>query len=239
MKALHDTDRINTYKIEAARFSYLMFRTSWALLQAEVGTVTRAEDLNEPKALAITAAAHAAVDHGMRFCNLVTQIKGMKKSDPGLAAIYSIKKSLEDVRNHIQHVDQSAHKSDPETYPILGAIAWPSADGKWSFTTSLGTNPHGTTFNTLSFDQELQRYVGGITLSVGKYDLQFERIAPALEAGEAQLTRWLAAKKHLSDNELAPTAASMGPLEVPGQRFVRGKFLFTDSSVKTSKEDTA
>jgi len=154
-----------------------------------------------------------------------------------LAAIYGIKKSLEDVRNHIQHVDQSAHKSDPETYPILGAITWASSDGKLSFTTSLGTNPHGTAFHTLTYDKGSKRFVGGITLGVGNFDLQFERIVPALEAGEAQLARWLTAKKHVSDIELAPMAVSMGPLETPGRQFVRGRFLFTDSSVNASIED--
>lgn len=129
MKLLRDADRINTYKIEAARFSYLMFRNSWQLLQAEVSPISRAEEVVEAKAVAITSAALAVVDHGMRFCNVVTQIKGMRKAEPGISAIYKIKKSLEDVRNHIQHVDQSAHKADPEFYPILGAVSWASSMG--------------------------------------------------------------------------------------------------------------
>jgi len=230
MKALEDTDRINTYKIEAARFSYLMFQNAWDLLQTEVATVLALSDLNESKAVAISAAALAAVDHAMRFCNVLTQIKGMKRSEPGITAVYRIKKAIEDVRNHIQHIDQSAHKADARTYPILGAVSWPSADGRRSFTTSLGTVPEGTMFHTLSFDQELGRYVGGITLSVGKFDLELERIMPALQAGEDQLARWLAAKGHLSTNDLQPSSASMGPLLAPGRRFVRGNFIFTDTA---------
>ena len=171
MKALNQTDCTFTYKLECARFSFIVLETRWRHLRFALDGNASGE-IKEEIAIELLSAAWKIVDFSSRFLNILKTMRGFPKKDARFVLLAKIENTLTKVRNYTQHVDEASHKHNgAETYPILGALAWSNQNGKLSTSMCVGTLPPETFFHTVGFDTTTGKYVDDVLLGAGNHTL--------------------------------------------------------------------
>lgn len=206
-------DRKEIYKIDAARYSYLIISLSFTEL---IDCLRKVEKDKKSLSNGLTAIrlAWQFIDYGFRFSRLLRQIRNLKQNDP----VYKISnrrlQNIEKARNFIQHLNSSIPKADYIMYPVLGAISWPSQDLQKSFTLSLGTFPSGTHFHSLAYDRHEQHYIDTINISIDTFSVNIKESYGLLSDCSAHFEAWLSSIGILTDIDAKPNI-----IETPALNF--------------------
>lgn len=225
MKNLRNiTNRQIVYRIEAGRFSYLILSESYNDLTAALLT-TETEGVDCRKAVTAFRNAWQFIDNAFRFSTVISQIKGFRHKDERFKIVEKTAVQIERARNFIQHLNSGIPGLSDEIYPILGAISWPSRDGKSSYTISLGALPDGTHFNSLGYNKEEKAYKPDILLDVDTFSVNLSESFRAMTSGSEYLNEWLSAQEMIAEQDITPNFMVAGPLDnVPSNmKFVRAK----------------
>jgi hypothetical protein len=98
-----------------------------ALEQDIVGQV----QLDE-RAIGPLLSAVAFVDFAHRFGSIVDALPLVSKSAPELRQLRGTLRSIEDARNHLQHMRGDLSSNEAILYPILGALSWSNGDNSYT-----------------------------------------------------------------------------------------------------------
>ena len=129
LKSLRDCKLV--YRIEAVRISYEILSDSFASLRA---TLNGIDGKGCVRQTALGAYKHAwlFIDYVYRFLTVVSQVRGLKHQDPRFVAAQRALVDVQKARNCVAPQLWNPPEVSNETYPILGALAWASSDGKTS-----------------------------------------------------------------------------------------------------------
>jgi len=188
MKIIGNTeDRVMVYKIEAARFSWLIIEQAYKKLIENLKLLTT--EYTHDLALNTITTTWAIIDNSFRFLRLMEQLRGLKHKNIQDALNYVEK--IENFRNYIQHLNTEVNKLPEEIYPILGAISWPSNDLLESFAISVGTIPPGTIMNSLAFNVLTKKCQPDIIFNALNYSLNISELFKIINKTNNYLNEWL------------------------------------------------
>lgn len=225
MKGIKSADRVLVYKIECARFSFAILERAWERLRSTTSRVESHDELTEPIGIEVISDAWQVVDFAARHLNVLKTIPRINRKDERFQALDKVGGLLTKVRNYIQHVDAETHKLAGSTaYPILGAVAWSVSGGAKSMTLCLGTLPPRTSFHTVAFDREADKYLDEVLLGVGSLTLNLSRVYQASKAAADFLAEHLDSAQLLKAEEVQVGFLASDSIEAPpetAQRFLR------------------
>ena len=215
MKAIKSEDSGEINKIEAARYTFLTLQAAFDRLIRLPLRDFAANPLTEAEAIEVLHDAWSIVDYGNRFCQVSESIRGLKRKDPRREAMMAAARSLNPIRNYIQHLKAETSTKLDEIAPILGALSWCSADGKQSFTLTLGTLPTGAALNSLGADATTNRYADQFLLDVGPENVDLKQVYFALADMFQYIEEHLQQAGMLWPEDLIPVLLTTGELRGP------------------------
>lgn len=218
-------DRMSVYKIEAARFSFIMMEKSYQNLISTLRIIENESTPNESVVEAIMQ-VWQFVDMAFRFFRVFSEIRGIKHKDQRVVNCKKANAKLTQARNFIQHLNTMIPKVTEEIYPILGAISWASKNLNYSFVITLGTHPKGTSFHSLPYEKSKHKFMDDIALNVDTISVSIKEVYQAMQTANIYLSEFLVAENYLSNDELIPFKAKINSLNfgAVGTNFTRVKF---------------
>jgi hypothetical protein len=204
MRVLICNDAMEARKIEAARISFLMLdryflRMRELQLAAPDSGALRAEVSYE-----IFTSAWGTVDFSWRYLTVLNTIANFKRREARFTAFRGKHGALKGVRDYIQHVDNEAPTKGAEFLPILGVISWRSVKGDRAFTSTLGTLPKGTAFNSPEFALQSGKFDDEARLTVRDHSIDLAKLHRLARGSFEALEAWLEERKLLMQDELVP-----------------------------------
>lgn len=231
MKAIKSEDTGEVNKIEAARYTFLTLQAAFDRLIRLPIRDFESDPLTEAGAIEVLHDAWSIVDYGNRFCQVSESIKGLKRKEPRREAMMAAAKSLNPIRNYIQHLKAETNPKLDEMAPILGALSWCSANGKQSFTLTLGTLPIGAALNSLGADAATNRYADQLLLDVGPQNVDLKTVYSALAGMFQYIEEHLQQADMLWPDDLVPVLLTTGELCGPrSSGHYRVRIVITEES---------
>ena len=223
-------DRMTTYSVEAARYSYKMMASSFSSLQDALDSVEHSGATTGID-LSIFMSAWQFIDMGFRFGRVLAQVRGLKHKNENYKKVEKALIDIEKARNYIQHLNSQLSQLTGEIYPILGAISWASKDRQKSFICALGAMPEGTSFHSLSFDTVKKEFLNDIILNIDTFSINLTQCNQQMEYGIEYLTTWADENGYLLTDDSSPSIAIIPALNgITTERYVRIYFDFNTKS---------
>lgn len=229
------SDRITTYGIEAAKYSYKIMESSFSEMQNHLDKI-KDETVSDDIALFVFKSIWQFIDMSFRFGRLLAQIRGLKHRESRYCNAEHALVSIQKARNYIQHLNSQIPSVSDEIYPVLGAVSWASKDKKKSFTMALGMLPTGTSFHSLSFDTRSKEFLSDTILNIDTFSVNITACNKSMQAGFEYLTEWLDANGYTSPKDPVHNIAVVSALNLGAKtkRYLRVKFDFNKK--RESKE---
>jgi hypothetical protein len=226
MRRLKIDNRLEAYKIEAIRYTYVFATNANENLKTALNKMDSSE-INEPDVITALSSCWQIIDNSFRFLRLLQQVKGIRKKEIWMASVAKLDPSVEKFRNYIQHINSHVPRIQPEIYPILGVISWPSKNNQQSNSASMGGNPTGTMINTLSFDTSIGEYLPGIIFNADVFKIDISNLMKSLQLIRDGFDNWLSENSLFGDGENRASFTKMGSLKkISENRYVRLKVSF-------------
>ena len=211
MKQLQNLyDRKQIYLVEAARLSFFILKKSYDELIKTLREIEVNSRVNYEQSILSTQNVWQFVDYSYRLFMLMGQIPGLSQRDTRYQVAQRNSKPLDDARNFFQHLNSSVSKLEEKSYPLIGAIAWPSSDLKSSFVITMGTLPAGTQLATIAYDTWQKEFTPHIWLHFGNFAFNVSDCFSTMQKLNEYLNDWLKKLGALSANDGSPTFMAFG-----------------------------
>lgn len=202
MKKLQNiNDRLTMCLIEAVRVSYLIAESNYnALLEL----IKIFNDSNTKSVILIYSSAWTLVDMLHRYGDCIKKIRGLSHKDERYLEFEACHKEVNSFRNYIQHLtgsETSQKLAKNDVYPVMGALSY-SFDGLTSKIISYATMPIGTSFNTLAYSSNEEKYEIDIKIGCLDMELSLMKLIDKLKCCHSYFNEFLLSKKYISTEDL-------------------------------------
>jgi hypothetical protein len=204
-----------------------MLESSFNDFQLILNPINNKTEMTNEIGLSVFKSMWQFIDMGFRFGRMLGQIRGLKHKEIGYIKVEKAMIDVEKARNYIQHLNSQIPQLTSDTYPILGAISWPSKDLQVSYTLALGTLPPGTSFNSLSYDSKNKSFLPDIILFIDTFSVNLSKSYQLFCDGNACLSDWIITNGYSSDVDLQPSYAIVPAIstKAPTKRYVGSDLL--------------
>ena len=136
--------------------------------------------------------AWSVVDVCHRIRRLIARTPGIKHNEPWLQLFLRKTEEIEELRNHIQHLDSGISALPLNWTPVLGTLSWVSfSDDQKCLTTMLGSLEDGITNNSITYDRVGQSFTTKIELVAGNHCAPILDLVTDMTNLQDQLRMWV------------------------------------------------
>ncbi len=197
--------------VEAVRVSYLIAESNYNTLLNLIKTFNNS---NTESVILIYSSAWTLVDMLHRYGDCIKKIRGLSHKDERYLRFEACHKEVNLFRNYIQHLtgsETSQKLAKNDVYPVMGALSY-SLDGLTSKTISYATMPIGTSFNTLAYSSNEEKYEIDIKIGCLDMELSLMKLMEKLKDCHCYFNEFLLSKKYISTEDLAAFYLELGPI---------------------------
>ncbi|WP_417916764.1 hypothetical protein [Candidatus Electronema sp. JC] len=212
MKKLQNiNDRLTMCLIEAVRVSYLIAESNYNNLLELLRIFNNS---HTDSVVLIYSSAWTLIDMLHRYGDCIGKIRGLSHKDERYSNFDTCLKEVNSFRNYIQHLSGSKTSKKlarNDVYPVMGALSY-SLDGLTSKTISYATLPIGTSFNTLAYSSNEEKYEIDIKIGCLDMELSLMKLMEKLKGCHSYLNEFLLSKKYISTEDLMVNYLESGPI---------------------------
>ena len=120
------------------------------------------------------------IDALHRIREITQSIPSLSTKHPEVRKFLDFTSIAEDYRHYMQHLRRELVKSEPNTFPVWGAIAWiDEIKAELSYLAILGVQIEGTNYSGCVYDTFKKKWVSRVTLGIENKSFNFDPIFEA------------------------------------------------------------
>ena len=194
------------FYLDGLKYSFQMGNLAARRIRETLDEIARCYPKDEYTEEQITSAlldAWTLVDVCFRVRELVQQTPGLSPKLPGLQIFLRGTKSVDQLRNYVQHFRSGIPKIPKLSNPLWGSLSWtPTSDNKTCFTIFSGHLVGGVSANTITLDTHNSQFTSETKLLADGIEVDLHSISEQLKKVKNCVSDWIDQQPHFKRSKV-------------------------------------